>query len=111
MHFFCIFLQKYLHIWNIFCTFASDLGIVPAITIKYKESMENECIWKCQKGKVIVKVVKVISDWRFHCATYRVYVGRKWWNHIAYINLEAAIKICVEVALLEEYDVVITKRL
>ena len=34
IHFFCIFLQYYLYIWNIFRIFAAVLGIVPAITKK-----------------------------------------------------------------------------
>lgn len=33
MHFFCIFLQYYLHIWEKSSIFASDLGIVPSATI------------------------------------------------------------------------------
>ena len=33
VHFYCIFLQKYLHISKKSSIFAADLGIVPAITI------------------------------------------------------------------------------
>ena len=33
MHFFCIFLQYYLHMSEKSSTFVADLGIVPAVTI------------------------------------------------------------------------------
>lgn len=72
--------------------------------------MKNECIWKCQNGKVIVKVVKVIDDWRFHCATYRVYVGRKWWNHVAYYEFEKALTYAAYISLLGSYNVTITRK-
>lgn len=50
--FFCIFLQKKLHIWKIFCNFVAVLGIVPTATINCLRVMSDKCIFKASaKGK------------------------------------------------------------
>lgn len=71
--------------------------------------MEKECVWKCQTGNVVVKVVKVANDWRFKDAVYRVYVLRKWWRHMTYDKLEHALTEAAYVSLLGNYNVRITK--
>lgn len=73
--------------------------------------MKNECIWKCQNGKIVFKVVKV-TDQRFRDGvSYRVYVDRRWWNHFAYEKCENAIRSAVYVSLLGNYEVAIAKKL
>ena len=107
----CKKMQIYLHIWKIFCTFASDLGIVPSATIRYHRVMKKECIWKCQTGKIVLKVLKM-SDFRFALGfSYRVYLGRKWWNHCAYEKYEDAIRAAIYVSLMGNFEVTITKKL
>lgn len=71
--------------------------------------MVNECIWKCQTGKIIFRVLKV-SDKKFPLGvSYRVYWGRKWWSHISYANYIDAIGVAVLGSLLGNNDVKITK--
>lgn len=72
--------------------------------------MKKECIWKCQTGKVVVKVVGVTDDWRFKDKVYRVYVMRKWWHHMTYDKLENAITAAAYVSLLGNYNVMIAKK-
>lgn len=47
----CKKMQIYLHIWNIFCTFASDLGIVPAVTNRYHRVMKKVCVFRVSGGR------------------------------------------------------------
>lgn len=72
--------------------------------------MKTECIWKCQTGKIIVKVVKVSDDWRFEGNVYRVYVMRQWWHHMTYDRLENALAAATCVSLLGNYNVMISKK-
>lgn len=102
-------MQNYLHISKKSSIFAPDLGIVPTITLKKGKDMTNECVWKCQTGKVIVKVIKVNNDWRFKCTVYRVYIGRKWWCRMTYEQVEHALSAAIFVSLLGNYQVSITK--
>lgn len=54
----CKKMQDYLHISNIFRTFAADLEIVPSITLKKGNNMENECVFKIEYKGDLYKVVK-----------------------------------------------------
>lgn len=72
--------------------------------------MKKECIWKCQTGKVVVKVVKVTGIWDLSDSFYRVYVERKWWHHVTYDKLENAIAAAAYVSLLGNYNVMIAKK-
>lgn len=91
-------MQKYLHIWNIFCTFASDLGIVPAITIKYNESMDKVEICKVQIGAEIYKVNQMCNE-DVMLEVYRVMHNRRIQKGGSYFNNRlAAIQFMLRVA-------------
>lgn len=72
--------------------------------------MKKTCIWKAQSGKVIARVIKLTYDCNFDKVVYRVYVGRKWFQHIAYDQCASAIETAVYVSLLCNYNVKITKK-
>lgn len=65
----CKKMQKYLHIWNIFCTFASDLGIVPDRTIKtlrvMKKSSRRATLGSREKVKTYQVGNKKVIIWRY----------------------------------------------
>lgn len=91
-------MQKYLHIWKIFCTFASDLGIVPIVTIKYNESMEKVEICKVQIGTEIYKVNQMCND-DVMLEEYRVMHNRRIQKGGSYFNNRlAAIQFMLQVA-------------
>lgn len=71
--------------------------------------MKKEYIWKCQTGKVVVKVIAVTDDWRYKDKVYRVYVMRKWWCHMTYDKLEHALTAAAFVSLQGNYNVTIKK--
>lgn len=54
----CKKMQDYLHIWKIFCTFASDLGIVPSVTIKYIEIMKKRCVFRIEVEGCLWRVIE-----------------------------------------------------
>lgn len=91
-------MQKNLHIWEIFCTFAADLGIVPAITYKHFINMEKIEICKVQIGAEIYKVNQLVNN-DVALDEYRVMHGRRiakggsWFN-----NRVAAIQFMLRMA-------------
>lgn len=91
MHFFCIFLQKYLHISEIFRIFAADLGIVPAVTINNVKSMEKSCIFKANKGNEYWYLFRIPNERASRGCIYRVYCGRKWYDRISWFSYEMAL--------------------
>ena len=72
----CIFLQFYLHISNKSSIFASDLGIVLILTIKYLRVMKSLCLCRFMIGGKVLRLVErqeVGGRWSY----YRIYDGRK----------------------------------
>ena len=59
MHFFCIFLQKYLVISKKSIIFVPDLEIVPSITKNNVKSMTKECIFKAWGGNCWLRVLAI----------------------------------------------------
>lgn len=77
----CFFMQKYLHMSNIYCIFAVRLGTTPRTTIKYLKLMNGACIFKaCVNGRVY----RVMEESIPHFAEihYRLYVGRRLYQGI-----------------------------
>ena len=82
----CKKMQIYLHIWKNSSTFVPDLGIVPATTIKYTESMDKVEICKVQIGTEIYKVIQkrnedvLLDDYRVMHGR-RIAKGGSWFNN------------------------------
>ena len=93
----CKKMQIYLHIWKIFCTFASDLGIVPAVTIRYHRVMKKVCVFRCQSNGEVWKVYRVDIALPGQSFSYRVYCGRKWIAKVSFFDKGRAIASCVSV--------------
>lgn len=79
-------MQKYLHIWKKSSTFVSDLGIVPATTIKLLRVMDKVEICKVTIGTEIYKVNQLVNN-DVALEEYRVMHGRRiakggsWFNN------------------------------
>lgn len=72
--------------------------------------MKKDCIWKCQTGKNVFRVVKVSDFMLDYGNGYRVYLGRKWWNHYTYERYEDAVRAAIYVSLLGIFEVSIIKK-
>lgn len=103
-------MQKYLHIWKKKRIFAAYFNSGIHNNQKRTKVMEMKCVWKCQTGKVVVKVVEVTNDWRFKEKVYRVYKERRWWWKMTYDKLENALAAAVNVSLLGNYNVMIERK-
>lgn len=75
MHFFCIFLQFYLHMSEKSSIFVADLVIVPVATKSFQQVMNKETICKVQIGETIFKT-NVLLDEEGSIHGYRVMKGR-----------------------------------
>lgn len=87
----CKKMQKYLHMSKKSSTFVADLGIVPAITNKYNESMEKECIFRCQRNGRTYRVIAVPNEKTSRGMMYFAYIGRRRLEPMGWYNPEFAI--------------------
>ena len=88
-----------MHIWNIFCTFAADLGIVPSVIVNKFCNMMKECIFKVYAKGKIWYVYEVSLSGVNLTKVYRVYCGRRWHEHIAFYHARFAVEACMIAAL------------
>ena len=97
----CIFLHIYLHMWKKSSIFVVDLGIVPAITIRYLKSMKELCVFRCQSEGMMFKVYEVSVPTAPHGYYYYLYCGRKRWIKepfvTAYEAAERAMRACLDI--------------
>lgn len=99
MHFFCIFLQIYLHMSKKSCNFALVLGMVPAATIKHKRVMSNVCEFRCQGEGIMYRVITVSCPTAPHGYYYYVYAGRKRATAQPFANIYDAARYCTNLCL------------
>ena len=76
MHFFCIFLQKYLVISKKSITFVADLEIVPSITKNNVKSMEKKVLCRFMIGGKVMKLVER-TELGGRWSDYLIMEGRK----------------------------------
>lgn len=78
-----------------------DLGIVPAITIRYLKSMKELCVFRCQSEGMMFKVYEVSVPTAPHGYYYYLYCGRKRWIKepfvTAYEAAERAMRACLDI--------------
>lgn len=72
-------------------TFATDLGIVPTTTIKKVRVMKKDCIFKACKGDEWWYLYRYPNATTEKGCIYRVYCGRKWYDHITWFDYEMAL--------------------
>ena len=103
VHFYCIFLQENLHISKKSSIFASGLGIVPAVTLKYLEFMKERCIFRACGGKKMCRVVV-----RYDSANnpfFVVYHGRKLAPFVSkWCTLVDAVRYAKRIAVRDMFD-------
>ena len=93
----CKKMQNNLHISKKSSTFVADLGIVPTATNKYNRVMEKKCIFKCYAQGEWWYVYEL--NYGPFGLNYRVYRGRKWFEHSSFQLKQYAICAAVNVAL------------